>query len=192
MAEAVQINVPFNNPITGFCAFTVRNLAVRLITSTNGLLAQSRHPRQGDLEQPKYLRNYRPSRLWHEQIRPFRIKIDRLECDQESCWAAWFVDEWWTSQDPVSHSVLASHSMNLLHRWLIDIPARARSRPWLMFALSLLMIRIRSFELSISNWNLIMPWFIPRTGNPTRLCPNRRLCQLHDTFYHRQLKVIDN
>jgi len=39
VAEAVQINVPFNNPITGFCAFTVRVLDFRAMALTNGILA---------------------------------------------------------------------------------------------------------------------------------------------------------
>ncbi len=47
MAEAVEINVPFNNPITGFCAFTVRALDFRVMILTNGITAQSRHSRKG-------------------------------------------------------------------------------------------------------------------------------------------------
>lgn len=72
VAEAVQVNIPFNNYITGFCAFT-HQAGIR----AKAILAES-----------KYLRDHRSVGLWHEEIRAFRLEADWVERHQVTCSAA--------------------------------------------------------------------------------------------------------
>ena len=70
VAEAVGIQVPFNNPITGFCALCVAHAHLDALTSQH---PQGRHSRQGHPCQSLDVRDPQPAGLWPHALHPHRL-----------------------------------------------------------------------------------------------------------------------
>lgn len=78
VAESVEINIPFNNPITGFCAFT-HKAGIHAKVGPHSHITSYRtskliHKKTGNLEQPLY--------IWNSEARGFRTKSLRLVYEQ--------------------------------------------------------------------------------------------------------------
>ncbi|XHG08930.1 Saccharopine dehydrogenase, variant 3 [Aspergillus wentii] len=81
VAEAVQINIPFNNYITGFSAFTHKaGTYLFLKFPDNSPTLVPRYPCQSHPQRPQHLRNHQPRRLWHDPLRALCLAAHRLEC----------------------------------------------------------------------------------------------------------------
>jgi isopropylmalate/homocitrate/citramalate synthase len=65
VANAVAVNISFNNPITGFCAITHR----------------AGDHTKAILEEPATYEIYQSPGLWHGSVWPLRVLADGLKCD---------------------------------------------------------------------------------------------------------------
>jgi HMGL-like len=75
VAEAVNVSIPFNNYITGYCAFTHKvHPPLNAVTNVLGW-----YPRQSHLGQSLDIRDPRSRRLWTNPIRAHRLSSHGLE-----------------------------------------------------------------------------------------------------------------
>jgi hypothetical protein len=80
VADFVQVNTPFNSPITGVCAFThkagIHSKAILQVCCSKGFLGMYLPGVES-----KHIRDPQPRRLRFDTIHPFRVSIDGLERD---------------------------------------------------------------------------------------------------------------
>ena len=106
VAEAVQVNIPFNNPITGFSSFThkagIHAKVERSFENVVQYLLTDDNVWKGDFGESEHVRNYRPCWVRHEALCALLEQVDRLALHQEPSWTAGTQNDWWSSQASVS------------------------------------------------------------------------------------------
>ena len=98
VAEAVNINVPFNYPVTGVCAFTHKDgIHAKVGNSQLQSYILKVHVTNTKFAgypcQPLYIRDHQPGRLRYEPIRTLHVAPHWMERHQESRRAARLEDD---------------------------------------------------------------------------------------------------